>query len=181
MTLGTITTSVAALGVLCLAACATTGGTAPTKPARFEMIMPKGEEGLSEHFRFAPATRAGDFIFLSGVTARLPEGAAATDENYSAAIRGAFERIENTLRAAGADWDDVVEMTTFHVDMARHQDLFRQVREDFITAKPYPAWTAIGVERLWLDELFVEIRVTAYVGNGPASARLGDMDLDRGR
>ena len=183
MILNAIMKSAAALGAFVLAACVTTTGAptgeTPSELARFEMIMPEAEERISEYFRFAPATRAGDFVFLSGVTARLPEGAAATDENYSAAIRGAFERIDNILAAAGADWGDVVEMTTFHVDMARHQDLLRLVREDFITAKPYPAWTAIGVERLWLDELFVEIRVTAYLGNGPA--RAPDMDMDRGR
>ena len=155
---------ITALAALAFGACETTSSAVP-EGSSFEMIVPEGEERMTNYFRFAPAAKADDFIFLSGVTVRMPDPHKAKDEDYANAIRGGFERIEKILAASGADWSDVVEMTTFHVDMKRHQDIFKTVREDFITDEPYPAWTAIGVERLWLDDLFVEIRVTAYIGD----------------
>lgn len=130
-----------------------------------QAFIPEGQEGFAEDFRMAPAIRAGDFVFISGVVGYIRNGEDRTPEAYEMAIRDAFERVERVLNEAGTGWSDVVEMTTFHVDMREHQEIFRAVREEFITEEPYPAWTGIGVEKLWSDALFVEIRVQAYVGD----------------
>ena len=129
------------------------------------MYVPASEQNFTERFRAAPAIRAGDFIFISGVVAYVPADVERTPEVYEAAIRDAFNQVELVLNEAGASWSDVVEMTSFHVDMREHQEIFRRVREEFITATPYPAWTGIGVETLWADALFVEMRVQAYLGS----------------
>lgn len=129
----------------------------------FEMFGPE-DHPFAEEFRAAPALRAGDFVYISGVVGFIRNGEERTPEAYEAAIRDAMQRVGQALEPAGASWRDVIEMTTFHVDMREHQEIFRAVREEFITDKPYPAWTGIGVEKLWSDALFVEIRVVAYVG-----------------
>ena len=69
------------------------------------------------------------------------------------------------LRAteAGVDWSAVVDMTTFHTDLPAQIDLFFQVRDRYVS-QPYPAWTAIDIDRLYPDRGLVEIDVTAYVG-----------------
>ena len=130
----------------------------------FEMFSPEDHPFVTD-FRAAPVVRAGDFVFISGVVGFIPPDQERTPETYEAGIRNAFERVEDTLKLAGASWSHVVEMTTFHVDMREHQDIFKTVREEFITDEPYPAWTGIGVEKLWADPLFVEIRVIAYLGD----------------
>ncbi len=130
----------------------------------FEMFVPEGEEAFSEDFRVSPAARAGDFVYISGVVGFIRNDTERTPEAYEAAIRDAFDRVAATLEPTGANWSDVVEMTSFHVGMRDHQEIFRKVREEYITEKPYPAWTGIGVEKLWADSLFVEIRVVAYLG-----------------
>ena len=129
----------------------------------FEMFGPE-DHPFADEFRAAPAVRAGDFVHISGVVGFIRDGEERTPEVYEAAIRDAMQRVEQALEPAGASWRDVIEMTTFHVDMREHQEIFKTVREEFITDKPYPAWTGIGVEKLWADSLFVEIRVVAYVG-----------------
>lgn len=128
------------------------------------MFVPEGQEPIVARFRMAPAIQAGDYVFISGVVGYIVPGEERTEEAYEAAIRDTFERVETVLNAAGTGWSDVVEMTSFHVDMREHQEIFVRVREEFVTAEPYPAWTAIGVEQLWQDPLFLEIRVVAYVG-----------------
>jgi enamine deaminase RidA (YjgF/YER057c/UK114 family) len=73
----------------------------------------------------------------------------------------AFENVGLVLAAAGADFDDIVEITTFHVGM-QHLAVFSAVKADFIK-QPYPAWTAIGVSELAIPGALVEIRITARV------------------
>jgi enamine deaminase RidA (YjgF/YER057c/UK114 family) len=140
---------------------ALTGSAVQAQPP--EMFVPEGGQGTVEYFRMAPAIRVDDLVFISGIVAWIPEGETATPELYETQIRSAFQRVEETLNLAGSGWADVVEMTTFHVDMRAHQEIFLTVRQEFITQEPYPAWTAIGVEQLWTDPLFVEIRVIAHI------------------
>lgn len=147
------------LTALLAAACLT----APAAAQDVEMYVPEGAEGITESFRMAPAIRAGDFVFISGVVGYLGRDQEASEDAYEAAIRDTFQRVAMTLDTAGVGWEHVVEMTTFHVDMREHQDVFVRVREEFVQSAPYPAWTAIGVDRLWTDNIFVEIRVVAYL------------------
>ena len=149
-----------------LTACAVATLLATTASAQEPQgFIPEGQESFAESFRVSPAIRAGDFVFISGIVGAIPLDQDRTPEAYEIAIRSAFQDIETTLNAAGTGWDDVVEMTTFHVDLRDHQQIFRRVRAEFIVTEPYPAWTGIGVENLWGPALFVEIRVTAYVGD----------------
>lgn len=129
-----------------------------------QMFVPEGMEGFTEDYKLAPAIRAGDYVFISGVTAYVDPEAEPTPEIIEEAIRGAFGRVGAVLASAGTGWGDVVEMTSFHVDMRSNQEIFRKVRAEHLPENHYPAWTAIGVDKLWVDSLIVEIRVVAYVG-----------------
>jgi enamine deaminase RidA (YjgF/YER057c/UK114 family) len=120
---------------------------------------------------FSPALRSGDLIFVSGVGAGLRPG--ETDKDKDKAIDRAFQEIGRTLAESGASWDDVVQITSYHTDFTagarpgEQQALFRQVKDRYIKA-PYPAWTAVGVTRLWNEALFAEISVIA---RAPAKPR----------
>lgn len=140
-------------------------GAAGAEPA-FEAIVPEGMERTVNEFGFSPAVRAGDFIFVSGVVAGLPADetgavAAPTEDNLIAAYDRAFARIADILAEAGAGWEDVVEMTTFHTDLPIQADPFIAVKNRY-QSQPYPAWTAIDIDRLYPDLGLTEIRVTAY-------------------
>lgn len=128
-----------------------------------EGIVPERMQSWYDGFHFSPAIRAGDMVYLSGVVAGRPEGDAPDQAAYEANFTAAFEAITLVLNEAGADWGDVVEMTTFHVELGdeTQRAAFQAVRDRYIV-EPWPAWTAIGVERLWGENGLVEIRVTAY-------------------
>src|SRR5689334_17306587 len=68
---------------------------------------------FADDWGFSDAIVVGDTIYLSGVVAGLHEGETSLEPAYTRA----FERIGAILRHAGASWDDVVEMTTFHTDL----------------------------------------------------------------
>ena len=64
------------------------------------------------------------------------------------------------LREAGLTFRSVVEMTSYHVGLRDHFDLFDAVRLEHVE-EPYPAWTAVEVAGLRRDGALVEIRVIA--------------------
>jgi enamine deaminase RidA (YjgF/YER057c/UK114 family) len=137
---------------------------AATAQSPKQAIVPKGMEWATDGLHFSPALRSGDLLFVSGVGAGLRSG--ETEADKEKAIERAFEEIGKTLAAAGASWDDVVQITSYHTDFAAgakpadQQALFRKVKDRYVMA-PYPAWTAVGVDRLWNEALFAEISVVA--------------------
>lgn len=125
---------------------------------RSQVVVPEGMEMLYEQFHFAPAVRTGRWLRCSGQL--------GTDEKFQAVaepepqFEQAFENVRRVLAAAGLDFSDVVELTTFHVGLREHIGAFMKVKDRFL-ATPYPAWTAIGVVELAVPGALVEIRVTA--------------------
>lgn len=123
-----------------------------------KVLMSENAEAraFQEAVGYADAVIAGDTIYLSGVVAGLGKGESDLAPGYDRA----FRHIAATLARAGASWDDVVDITTFHTDLAAHIDGFAAVKNRYVKA-PLPAWTAIGVSRLYEPSAVVEIKVVA--------------------
>jgi len=111
--------------------------------------------------RLSPAVQVGELLFVAGCT-----GAAAAVDGPRAQMRRAYEEIGQVLDAAGASWDDVVSMTTYHVHFRRDIDAMTEIHREFVTKEPFPAWTAVGVTALYEPEAIVEISVHALVPRG---------------
>jgi enamine deaminase RidA (YjgF/YER057c/UK114 family) len=122
------------------------------------VLMPENAEAraFQEVVGYADAVIAGDTIYLSGVVAAPAKG----ESDLAPGYERAFKHIAATLARAGASWDDVVDITTFHTDLAAHIDGFAAVKNNYVKA-PFPAWTAIGVSRLYEPTAVVEIKVVA--------------------
>ncbi|WP_228765655.1 RidA family protein [Sphingopyxis solisilvae] len=148
-----------AAGVITILAAGLLPGAATARdPAK--VLMPENPEAraFQEAVGYATAVIAGDTIYLSGVVA----GPAKGESDLAPGYERAFAHIAATLARAGASWDDVVDITTFHTDLAAHIDGFAAVKNRHVKA-PFPAWTAIGVSRLYEPTAVVEIKVVARV------------------
>ncbi len=133
-------------------------GPAAAQEARVT-IMPEDAESLEfqTQFGYADAVIVGDTIYLSGVVANRVPG----EDSLEPAFERAFVRIGATLARAGASWADVVDMTTFHTDLAGQVTPFARVKNRYVTA-PFPAWTAIGISSLFEPTAVVEIKIVAH-------------------
>lgn len=110
----------------------------------------------------APIRKTGDFLFLSGILGYdVPCKSAVKD--VSKQIQAAFKWANQTLRAAGAEWEDVLTVTSYHVDLynREHDDVFVREREKVLPKPPYPAWTAIGVKSLYFTGEVFEMSIIA--------------------
>lgn len=142
-----------------MSACAAniTTKTAP-KPLR-DTIVPASLAETYDTLQYAPATRAGDMLYLSGVLAIVAE----EETSIEPAIERSFDEIEMILAQSGADWSDVVDVTSYTTDLDAHLGPLWGIKAARVGA-PYPSWTLIGVERLYGgDAAIIETKVTAYL------------------
>lgn len=121
-------------------------------------IIPAGREQAMLVARMSPGIVSGDFVFLTGMTGSLPDGTMLADPETQ--FRNAFAKIAEVLAAEGLSLEAVVEMTSYHVGLRGHFDLFDRVRQSLF-ADPWPAWTAVEVAGLRRIGALVEIRVIA--------------------
>jgi enamine deaminase RidA (YjgF/YER057c/UK114 family) len=121
-------------------------------------IVPPEFRAAADQLKMSPGLLSGNYVFLTGVTGSDPRG--YMPEEPEVQFRNAFEKIGLVLREAGLTFRSMVEMTTYHVGLRGHFDLFNSIRLEYLE-EPYPAWTAVEVAGLRREGAIVEIRVIA--------------------
>ncbi|MDG1437960.1 MAG: RidA family protein [Emcibacteraceae bacterium] len=113
--------------------------------------------------------RAGDFIFVSGVSSRRPDGSfrgADADEMGNADLdireqtRAVLDNINDILNSVDASLDDVVDLATYLVSM----NDFKGYNETYAEYFDYggPTRTTVAVDQLPHPLILIEIKVIAY-------------------
>ncbi|MCY1253373.1 RutC family protein YjgH [compost metagenome] len=136
-----------------------------TMTMKRQPIIPPGTQPLYDAYHFAPATRVGDTIWVSGQVGL--DAAMKPGEGMEAQARLAFASLKAVLEAAGASLEDVVELTTYHTNLRQEIEAFTKVKDEYLPSR-YPSWTAVGVTELALAELCIEIQAVAVTGSGGA-------------
>lgn len=125
--------------------------------------LPK-PRGKYPHFR-----RAGDYIFVSGLSSRQPDNSihgaevdamGTTRLDIRAQTRGTIANLERILAAAGASLGDVVEIVAFLVDMNDFGGYNETYAEHF--GSDGPARTTVAVHQLPHPHMRIEIKAIAY-------------------
>lgn len=113
--------------------------------------------------------RAGPFLFVSGTSSRRADNTIAGAEadamgtmrlDIRAQTRAVIENIRDILQSVGADLSDVVEVSTFLVDMADFGG-YNEVYAEFFGPEG-PARTTVAVHQLPHPHLRIEIKAVAY-------------------
>lgn len=113
----------------------------------------------AEVLRYSDVIRAGDMLYLSGQVGLDDNGVPQADP--AAQFRAAFAKIAEVLATVGATPEDVVDLTSFHVDYPSNMEAFFAAKNEFQGAGR-PAWTAVGVASLAMPATLVEIKAVAY-------------------
>ncbi len=121
-------------------------------------IVPSKLQEYYDDWRMSPGLEVDGFIFLTGFTGADPDGRMSQVPEEQ--MRFAFEKIGAVLKEAKLDFGAIVEMTTYHVGLRDHLEIFKQIRAEHVQ-EPYPAWTAIEVAGFVHEEAIIEIRVIA--------------------
>lgn len=121
-------------------------------------IVPKELDYYYQNWQMSPGLACGDFIFMTGFTGVDADGTVPGDPETQ--FRSAFRKIGLVLAEAGLTYNSLVEMTSYHIGLRDHLELFKRVRGEFVK-EPYPAWTAIEVAGFVTQDALVEIKAVA--------------------
>ncbi|CAN7385378.1 RidA family protein [Pseudoxanthomonas sp. LjRoot143] len=124
-----------------------------------DVVFPAGRQALYDHHRYSAAVRSDGFLFVSGTVGSREDGSPEPD--FEQQVRLAFKNLQAILHAAGASLDDIVDVTSFHTDPERQFETVLAVKDEVFPARPYPNWTAIGVN--WLAGFDFEIKAIARI------------------
>ena len=119
--------------------------------------------------RYPHARRAGDYIYVSGTSARRPDNSIAgasvdsmgtTELDIRVQTRAVIDNIATVLSAMGASLSDVVSVTSYLVSMNDFGGYNEAYAERFDESGP--ARTTVAVHQLPHPHLLVEIQAVAY-------------------
>lgn len=117
------------------------------------------------HFSHATAIAAkGTFVFISGMTARRPDGSIAGLGNVEEQTRQVCENVKAAVEEAGGTLDDIVRVDVYVRNM-EHFDVIHKVRREYFKA-PAPASTMVEVNKFTSPDYLIEINAIAVLPNG---------------
>ena len=122
--------------------------------------------GRYPHLKFA-----GDFVYVSGTSSRLPDNTiagATVDELGTVSLdirvqtRVVLENIAGILAEVGLGLDDLVQVTSYLVSMNDFGGYNEEYGEHFDESGP--TRTTVAVHQLPHPHLLIEIQAVAYLG-----------------
>lgn len=120
--------------------------------------------------KFPHVKRVGDFIYVSGTSSRRADNSfegvevdemGTTNLDIKAQTKAVLENIDDILRAEGASLKDVVDITSFLVNMNDFKG-YNEVYADFFNYDNGPTRTTVAVHQLPHPYLLIEIKAIAY-------------------
>ena len=119
------------------------------------------------------ARRVGNLLFLSGIGPRsakdnsipgleLDARGNFVSFDFEAQVHSVFKNVEGVLRASGADWNNLVDVTVFLVNMKRDFNAFNKIYAEYF--KDIQACrTTVEINSL-PTQIAIELKCIAYVG-----------------
>ena len=119
--------------------------------------------------KFPHIKRAGDFLFVSGTSARRPDNTIAGTEvdefgtsrlDIRIQTRAVIENIRDILEAEGAQLQDLVEISAYLVNMNDFA-AYNEVYSEYFGYEG-PTRTTVAVHQLPHPHLLIEMKAMAY-------------------
>ena len=125
------------------------------------------------------ARRVGQLLFLSGIGPRTPGSDAipgnrvdasgrCVGHDIEAQARSVFDNVRTVLKASGARWSDLVDVTVYLTDMARDFAIYNRIwAKYFPVAAKAPCRTTLGITAL-PTPIAIELKCIAVLPDRPA-------------
>jgi enamine deaminase RidA (YjgF/YER057c/UK114 family) len=116
----------------------------------------------SGHFSQATVIEArGRIVFISGMTARRPDGTIAGIGDIEAQTRQVCENIKAAVEEAGGAMNDICRVDVYVRNM-EHFDKIHKVRREYFKP-PAPASTMVEISKMTSPEYLIEINAIAVL------------------
>jgi len=125
---------------------------------RYEAISPAS--GWHPKLTYSAAVRAGDLIFVSGMTAGDQKGRIVGEGDIVRQTEYIYEKMARILEQTGCDLGDVIETTDYFLTLIDY-DKTAAVRRRVFGEAPFPAATGVLVSGLIRPGALIEIKAVA--------------------
>jgi 2-iminobutanoate/2-iminopropanoate deaminase len=105
----------------------------------------------------------GRLVFVSGMTARRPDGSIAGIGNIEEQTRQVCENIKAAVEGAGGTMDDVCRVDVYVRNM-EHFDAIHKVRRQYFKP-PLPASTMVEVTKMVSPDYLIEMNAIAVIAD----------------
>ena len=140
---------------------------------RKEFLNPK--EVFDPGFLFThtvAVSGATKLVYVSGQVSYDAKATVVGKGDMRAQSEQVFSSLTNNLKAAGADWRDVVKLNGYMVGMTPDNvKAYREVRSRYLDPTRLPASTLVGVSALVHPDLLLEVEVVAALGAKPPAKK----------
>jgi len=148
-----------------LAANPAVADTATSYQANLQSINGSGASGtlmITLNGSQATVTEArGRIVFISGMTARRPDGSIAGIGDIEAQTHQVCQNVKAAVEAAGGTMDDICRVDVYVRNM-EHFEKIHKVRREYFKA-PAPASTMVEITKMTSPEYLIEINAIAVV------------------
>ena len=135
--------------------------------SKIEVAAAPKPMGLYPHAR-----KVGNLLFLAGIGPRDPETDAIPgleldkhgqfkSFDFAAQCHSVFKNVKTVLEASGANWDQLVDVTVFLVDMKRDFHIYNKIYAEYFSSN-MPCRTTVGVTSL-PSAIAIELKCIAVV------------------
>jgi len=130
-----------------------------------QQIISKNLRQPNGHFSHATAIEAkGKLVFISGMTARHPDGSITGVGNIDAQTHQVCQNLKAAVEEAGGTLDDIVRVDVYVRNM-EHFEAIHKVRREYFTGIA-PASTMVEVTKFVSPDYLIEINAIAVLPNG---------------
>ena len=133
--------------------------TSSEQPLRFinppALYKPTGYSHIAE-------PTGGKTIYISGQVALDKDRNLIGKDDLRLQTQQVFNNLKAALEAVGADFNHVVKLTYFIIDISQMQ-IVREVRDQFLNTQSPPASSAVEVRRLVMEDWLIEVEAVAVI------------------
>jgi len=101
-------------------------------------------------------------VILSGQVALDVKGNLVGKDDLEKQADQVFQNIKNSIQELGGSMNDIVKLGYFITDVSKIQAV-RIVRDKYINTRTPPASTLVQVNKLFRDDILIEIEATAVI------------------
>ncbi len=103
----------------------------------------------------------GRLVFISGMTARRPDGSIAGIGDITEQTRQVCENVKSAVEAAGGTMDDICRVDVYVRNMEHFKEI-HAVRQQYFKP-PLPASTMVEITKMTSPDYLIEINAIAVV------------------
>ena len=131
------------------------------EPTQHRQVIKADDVFPDEPLGFTNCVRFGDVPYLSGMSG-VDVGGNVAAPDIEGQTRKTFDNIERVLRAGGSELSQLIQMTSFVVNLAENGKRYVAARRERLSEPTYTSAT-IGVAALLIPGLLLEVQVCAAV------------------